>query len=487
MNRNILICLITLCLLLTPLTAAAQAEPLLAETSAAVSSITDALPAAGEIAAEPQVAVEYDRDAQETPDDLPAIGCKAAFVADPVSGKVFYEKHAHKKMYPASTTKLLTALLVLETCTMEETATVSRRAVKLVPDGYVRANLQPGEQFSILDLLRVLLIPSANDAAFVLAEHVGGSVEKFAKLCNERAAELGCEKLHFVNPNGIHNDDHYCTAYDLYLIAKECQKYDVFNEIVQMKSVTLPATSVYANSDRTFQNTNQLLNAASPTYYVTGCTGMKTGYTPEAGQCMVASCTDDDLSLISVVLGGTVKQNGVNERFSDSKTLLDFVNLHYSVRTFAQQNEVLAQVEVKKATKDTAQLDVLAQAEIRSVAPNSLTPENVPVQIDLPQELKAPIKENQVLGTVTYSVDGFTYASNLIASHAVEKKPYWLYNLLVLLALILLILLIRVIVEKQKEERRRQQILQRRRQQQLQQRRQRQSQSQDQQDIRFRR
>lgn len=487
MKTRILIVLLTLCCLLTPLSVFASDAGVLAETSAAVSSFKDGLPAAGTVLTEPKVVVEYDRDAQETPDDLPVIGCKAAFVADPVSGKVFYEKHARKKMYPASTTKLLTALLVLENCDLDDVAVVSRRAVGLVPDGYVRANLQPGERLSVRVLLQALLIPSANDAAFVLAEHVGGSVAGFAKLCNRRAKELGCEKLHFVNPNGIHDDDHYCTAYDLYLIAAECQKHDAFNEIVQMKRVTLPATDVYRSADRTFQNTNQLMNAEATSYYVAGCTGMKTGYTPEAGQCMVASCDERGLSLISVVLGGTVKQNGLNERFTDSKALLDYVNLNYELQTFAKANAVLRQMEVKKATKDTALLDVIVPAEIRCVAPNALTAENVPVEIDLPAELKAPIKQNQVLGTVTYSVDGFCLAANLIASHEVVKKPYWLYNLLVILAVVLLLLIARFVLKKREEERLRQELLRRRRQQQLRQRRQAQGQPSNGQDYRFNR
>ncbi len=487
MKKNALIYLLALCFLLTPLAAFAEEAPVLAETSASVSSFEDALYRVDEIASKPLFAFEYQRDEQETPDDLPEIGCRAAYVADPVSGKVFYEKHAHKKMYPASTTKLLTALLVLENCKPDETAVVSRRAVSLVPDGYVRANLQPGEKLSVRDLLFALLIPSANDAAFVLAEHVAGSVEAFAKQSNRRAQELGCEKLHFVNPNGIHNDNHYCTAYDLYLIAKACRAYDLFNEIVTTKSFTLPATNAYANADRTFTNTNKLLDNTS-FYYMADCTGMKTGYTDDAGQCLVASAARADLQLISVALGGKVKPNGVDERFSDSKALLEYVYSRYSQKLLADHSVPLAQVQVKKATKETEMLDIVIGADLETVAPDSLTAENVPTKIDLPLELKAPIAQNQVLGTVTYRVDGLIYATNLLASHDVVKKPYWLYNLLVFLGLLLLILLLRYILIQREKERRRQELLRRRRQQQLRQRRQAQGQNrnQGQDDLRFR-
>ncbi len=481
MKNRILILALTLLFLLSPLGVCAQGETMLNETSAAASALEESLYPVDTVAGEAKLAFEYHPDEQEELDDLPAIGSKAAYIADPVSGKVFFEKNAHKKMYPASTTKLLTALLVLENCALDETATVSRRAVNLVPEGYVRANLQPGEQLSVRDLLYALLIPSANDAAFVLAEHVGGSVSGFAKLCNRRAKELGCEKLHFVNPNGIHSADHYCTAYDLFLIARACMQYDTFNEIVQTQSYTLPATKAYANADRKFQNTNQLLNPTSPYYYL-GCTGGKTGFTNEAGQCMVSGCLKDELRVISVVLGGQILGSD-NQRFSDTVKLFDFVYNHYAYKVFAQRQTPLASVTVEKATKDTASLDVVIGTDVACVSPNEITQDNVDLQIRLSETLKAPIKENQVLGTAIWRVDGLVYATNLLASHEVEKKPYWLFNLLVLLALALILVVVRLILVQREKEKRRQELLRRRRQQQLQQRRN----AQNQQDIRFRR
>ena len=481
MKNRILILTLTLLFLLSPLSVFAQGETMLNETSAAASALEASLYPAGKIAGEAKLAFEYHPDEQEELDDPPAIGSKAAYIADPVSGKVFFEKNAHKKMYPASTTKLLTALLVLENCSLDETATVSRRAVNLVPEGYVRANLQPGEQLSVRDLLYALLIPSANDAAFVLAEHVGGSVARFAKLCNRRAKELGCEKLHFVNPNGIHSADHYCTAYDLFLLAQACAQFETFNEIVQTRSFSLPATNAYANTDRQFQNTNQLLNTASP-YYYAGCTGGKTGFTNEAGQCMVSGCVKDELRVISVVLGGQIIGSD-NQRFSDTVKLFDFVYNHYAYKVLAQRQTPLASVTVDKATKDTAALDVVIGTDVACVAPNEITPDNVDLQISLPEKLKAPIKENQVLGTATWRVDGLVYATNLLASHEVEKKPYWLFNLLVLLVLLAILLFIRAVWVQREKDRRRQELLRRRHQQQMQQRRQ----AKNQQDIRFRR
>ena len=371
-------------------------------------------------------------------------------MADPVSGKVFYEKNAHKRMYPASTTKILTALLVLENCDPRDMVTVSKRAIDLMPSGYSNANLKAGEQFSVYTMLQALLIPSGNEAANALAEHVSGSVEAFAALCNERAKALGCETLHFVNPNGVHDKRHFCSAYDLYLIAKECQKYKVFNEIVQTKSFTVPATEVYPAADRHYNNTNQLLFEGS--YYLPDCTGIKTGHTPQAGECLVASCSGDDLNLISVVLGGRIL-GSTNERFSDSKKLLEFVYDNYAFKLIADKAVPLAKVSVRNAVADQEMLDVVIRTDICCVAPNGITPDNVHSELNLAEDIKAPIRQNQVLGTVVYNVDGLVFETNIVASRDVEKKPFWLYNTLFALGVLLIVLIITLIMKKLKQQR----------------------------------
>ncbi|MBR4727923.1 MAG: D-alanyl-D-alanine carboxypeptidase, partial [Clostridia bacterium] len=215
-NRIVSILLVFV-FLFSPLAAYAEGAGYHPDAYAGDVALSDTLYAPDEIAGEARVTFEYLRAEQAVPDDVPEIGCRAAYLADPVSGKVFFEKRAHEKMYPASTTKILTALLVLENCDPEETVTVSQRAIDLVPEAYTTADLKAGEELSVYVLLQALLIPSANEAAYALAEHVGGSVSAFAALCNNRAKALGCETLHFVNPNGVHDEDHYCSAYDLYL------------------------------------------------------------------------------------------------------------------------------------------------------------------------------------------------------------------------------------------------------------------------------
>ncbi len=383
-----------------------------------------------------KVTFEYNKDEQKVLDSIPEIGCKAAFVAELTTGKIVYEKNAHEKMYPASTTKILTALLVLENCELTDKAVVSQKALDLVPEGYSNANLMAGEEFTIYTLLQALLIPSANEAANVLAEHVSGSVEAFAELCNKRAEELGCEMLHFVNPNGVHSEDHYCTAYDLYLIAKECRKHDAFNEIVKTESFTVPATEVYKKSDRTYSNSNLLIIPSSQKYYYPFCTGIKTGFTTPAGQCLVSSSSYENVDLICVVLGGGTNSLGLSERFYDTIQLFEYVYNNYSYKTIAEENEVIVTVDVDKATKDTSSLDVVIDTEISSVLPKDIDRENIETVITIQNDIEAPIEQDQVLGEVTFKADGVNYTTYLIASHDVEKKPFWLYNVLVVLAVL---------------------------------------------------
>lgn len=394
------------------------------------------------------IILKYNKNEQQVIENSPTIGCKAAYVVEPITGKIIYEKDAHEKKFPASTTKILTALLALEKCELTDKAIVSQNALDLVPTGYSNAGLKVGEELDIKTLLYALLIPSANEAANVLAEHISGSVEAFAELCNNRAKELGCENLHFVNPNGIHDENHYCTAYDLYLIAKECRKYDVFNEIVKTKSFTVPATNVYAKKDRTYKNTNSLILPTEKNYYYEYCTGIKTGHTTPAGECLVASSSYNGIELISVVLGGGTNSKGLNERFYDTKQLFEFTYDNYSLKQVTNKNQVITNINVNKATKETAELDIIIDTDIKSIAPIDM--ENIEKTIILNDNIEAPIMQNDVLGKVTFKVDGLNYTANIVASHNVEKIPYWIYNTIFIVGILLILLIIHIIIKKKR-------------------------------------
>lgn len=359
---------------------------------------------------------------------LPSVYSPACILIDADSGKILYSKNANTKMYPASTTKIMTAILTLENCKLDDVAIASHNAVYSIPYGYSVATIQEGEELTIEQLLNVLLIPSANDAAVVLAEHIAGSVETFSDMMNSKAIELGCKNTHFVNPNGIHDEEHYSTAYDLALIGKYAMQFDTFRAIVQKTSYSLPKTNKYDKEDRLFNTTNDLIKknySSSPTnYYYQYATGAKTGYTDAAKSCIVATATKDDISLIAVVLHSGTTAEGLSQRALDCKTLFEYGFNNYSIKSIAEKDSVAEQISVKNSTKETESLDLLYSDDLSGLVPDDVDISTIAPNIKLTENLSAPILEGTNLGTITYTIDGFDYSCNLIASHTVYKSNF---------------------------------------------------------------
>lgn len=246
------------------------------------------------------------------------------------SGNILYDRNSNEKMYPASTTKILTAILVLENCSLNETAEVTSLALKAVPATYATCDIQIGEKFTVKDLLYTMLIRSANDAANVLAIHISGSITGFAELMNQKAKEIGCTSSHFMNPSGVHEEDHYTTARDLAMIADYAMNNAMFRDIVLTSSYSLPATDIYPHTDRTFITSNNLINPEDKKYYYNLATGIKTGYTNASKDCIVASAKKDGIEFIVVVLGSDQTKNGLRQKYLDCKTLFDFAFDNYT-------------------------------------------------------------------------------------------------------------------------------------------------------------
>jgi len=360
--------------------------------------------------------------AADTTDVSISVGSPACILMDSSTGKILYEKNSSQVRYPASTTKIMTAILVLENCNLTDVATVSHNAIHSIPPDYVMANIKEGEELTVEQLLNVLLIPSANDAAVVLAEHVSGSVSKFADLMNEKAKEIGCKNTHFVNPNGIHNKNHVSTAYDLALIGRYAMENATFRQIVKKTQYTLPATNKYSKTDRTFKTTNDLLikntSKSKNNYYYPDATGVKTGYTGEAGNCLVASAKKDNMEVISVVLGADFTKEGLSEKFLDSITLLNYAFDHYAIQTLQEKNSVLQEVEVNGATKETKDLKVLVKDNIETLVEKNTSSKSLEPEISI-DKLKAPISSGSKVGTITYTIEGKSYSSDLIAGSSV--------------------------------------------------------------------
>ncbi len=361
------------------------------------------------------------------------------------TGKVIYEKNGYEKTYPASTTKIMTAILTLEHCNLTDVATASYEAVYSVPVGYSNANIQVGEELTINQLLNVLLINSANEAANVLAEHIAGSIGSFATMMNAKAEEIGCLNTHFVNPNGVHNENHYSTAYDLALMGRYAMKNDTFRELVNTKFYTLPATNKYLTNDRVFGTTNELLKKDTrdsvDNYYYEYCTGIKTGYTNAAKSCIVASAKKDDIEYIVVILGAGTTDNGLSARYLDCKTLFNYAFENYTVKKLNDEEADLKTINIPNGTLSTKHLKVKIQDEINVLLKKSTDTTNLTPTVEINKDLSVPIVKNSIVGKITYTIDGNEYTSNLIAGNNVYESNT-VTNILTIVSIIIVLYLL---------------------------------------------
>ena len=368
------------------------------------------------------------------------IHSEAAILIDAKTGKVLYGKNEEEKKYPASTTKILTAIIALEKLNLTDKLTASYEAVMSIPAGYSNAAIQPGETLTFQELLDLFLIHSANEVGYILAENISGSVEEFANLMNQKAVEIGCTNTHFTNPSGIQDENHYSTAHDMALIAKYCMQNEEFRKVVAKPSCTIAATDKY--EERYFVNTNDLIRESSK-YYYPYAIGIKTGYTSQAKNCLIAASSKDGLELITVVLGAQTLENGDSARNVDTINLFEYGFSNYKFQTIVNQNTVVQEITIPNATKDTRNLQLLLKDSISSIIPANYDLNHLDYTINLNDTISVPIAQGSVLGTITYNIDGLTYTTDLLASHDVEKS-----NLPILIAQVVLAILVLFILAK---------------------------------------
>ncbi len=344
----------------------------------------------------------------------PAVTADAAILINARTGQVLFEHHADQAMYPASTTKILTAILALELGQPEAVVTTSLNA--RTTEG-TSLYLEVGETAVMDNLLHALLLRSANDAAVAIAEHLAGSVEAFAVLMNAKAAELGATDSHFVNPHGLHDPEHYTTARDLARIAAYAMGDPRFRAIVATRRATMPWPG--QEWDRTLDNLNELL----VTY--PGATGVKTGYTTKAGQCLVASALRDETELIAVVL----KAVGSN-LWTDATALLDYGFTAFESLPAVQGGEAVSTLKIPFAGSTRLLAATTLPVSQRPGENHSLAREIVITN------RRAPLRAGDVVGSLVVTLDGVGVgAVPLVAESAVARPVYtrwwcWLVGLL---------------------------------------------------------
>lgn len=359
----------------------------------------------------------------------PDIQAKAALLVDANTGNIVYAKNEHQELYPASLTKIMTALLVLEAVdsgklSLDQQLTASDSITELDADGS-SAGIKVGEVMTVEQLLYCMLVVSANEACVILAEAVSGDVDTFVDAMNAKAQALGCENTHFVNPTGLHDSQHYTSAWDLYLITQEAMKHEDFMRICDTGDITLPATNL--SEARSLHSTNYLISVwRSRGYYNTDAHGVKTGSTDAAGHCLVSSASKGSLSFISVMLGCEQLHLEGNEirtmSFYETNRLFDWAFNNFAYQTVLTSDEILKEVAVSLSKIDHVTVHPAEDVEV--LLPKGLAAEDLEWTITLKSDpVEAPISAGDVLGTVTLSYDGTDYATvDLLALNDVEAS-----------------------------------------------------------------
>lgn len=320
------------------------------------------------------------------------ITAPSAILMEKETGEVLYEKDAHSRGFPASVTKVMTMLLIVEDLEagkirLEDTVTASARAASF---GGSCVYLEEGEQMSVSDMLKCIAVVSANDCAVAMAEHLSGTEQVFVERMNKRAEELGLENTHFTNCTGLFDDgDHYTTAYDVAVMSRELVKHDVIKEYttIWMDSIR--------NGEFELSNTNKLV------YWYPGCTGLKTGYTSTAMYCLSATAERDGVEYIAVIMHA----GSINDRNNDAKALLNYAFANYTLCSLRSQ-EALPQVPVELGRE--AYVDVDYAGEEYALVPKGSGETEYDVR--LLDKVHAPVQAGDRLGTLTVTLNGETVA-----------------------------------------------------------------------------
>jgi len=319
----------------------------------------------------------------------PKIAARGAALIDGKTGRLLWGRNAEEPMAMASTTKIMTAIMVLENCRMDEVVTISKNAAHQ-PE--VHMALKEGERWKVGDLLSVMMLRSYNDAAVALAEHVSGGVAVFCQKMTEKAKEIGAEDTVFGSPNGLDSHlsdaEHHSTAYDMALIAAYALENETFREIISLPEITV--ADVEGTHNCTVTNADRFLREYS------GAVGVKTGYTNRAGHCFVGAAERGEVLLVSAVLGSGWGDSGKQKKWTDTKVLMDHGFSNFQNHEVLKRGDIFGEVKITDSPIDTVET-VLAEEYTALFSVEEL--DNLRLEADLPRERKAPVEKGEKLGT----------------------------------------------------------------------------------------
>lgn len=347
------------------------------------------------------------------------LNAKIGLIYDRTSKKIIYEKNGLKQVPMASTTKIMTSIIVLENANLNDTVTISKNAAGT---GGSRLGLKVNNKVTVNDLLYGLMLKSGNDAAVALAEHVGGSVTKFAELMNNKAKELGLVNSSFVTPHGLDKQNHYTTAYELACMADYALNIPKFKQIVGTKTYNV----TISGQTKTISNTNELLGN------LIGIYGVKTGFTNGAGRCLVTACKRGELDIITVVLGADTKKI----RTTDSIKLIEYAYKNYQIVNveeivekqfenwkYLNQNRIY--INKGKQNYITLEIEKMQNAKI-AVKNNEI--DSITLEINSLYYLEAPVEQKQTIATAKVKIGNEVIEIlNIYSATAIEKKGIYDY------------------------------------------------------------
>lgn len=354
--------------------------------------------------------------------ELPKTNSRRYIVYDRISKSMIIGKNEDVKSAMASTTKIMTSIVILEKADLDEMVTVSAKAGGT---GGSRLGLKKGDKASVKNLLYGLMLRSGNDAAVALAEHVGGSVKEFAELMNEKASELGLTNTHFVTPHGLDDANHYTTALELAKLTDYAMNNETFSEIVGTKSIT-----IYINNQpRQINNTNELLGALN------GVVGVKTGFTNNAGRCLVTETKRNNMDIITIVLGADTKK----DRTKDSVNLIEYTFSKYKMYNVEEQiiEEFNKQKNINEKriliTKGKQSNPKLALGAIEKAIIPICDDDKIEYSINVLTEVEAPVEQWNVMGTLTVKLNGEILENiDIVNINEVQKRDWKDYFKIVL-------------------------------------------------------
>ncbi|MBP2634867.1 MAG: dacB 3 [Firmicutes bacterium] len=335
----------------------------------------------------------------------PALSAQGAVLMDAKTGQILVDRNMNKKLAPASTTKIMTAIIAIESGRLDEITRVSAHAAATRGSSL---DLYPGQLISLRELVTGLLLRSGNDAAVAIAEHLAGSVDGFVSLMNQKAISMGAIHTHFENPHGLSAPNHLSTAYDLAAITRYALINPTFSQLVSTKETAIEWLDRKGNShNRNLRNTNKLL------WMLADADGVKTGTTNQAGPCLISSATRDNQKLIAVVLHD-------HSRWYDSMQLLTYGFATYELYDYAEDGTIFTSLPIENGLSDMLDVWVAGPASLVVAAADR---ESVTVEVDLPEKIKAPVYQGQKIGEIIfYSQDKAVKTVDLVAGNAVEES-----------------------------------------------------------------